>query len=63
MYEEDIPSVENLNQALVRTALGTPSIPKQTEISNKISATRTSIVPLNIIHPLLCYPFLYPTSA
>ena len=63
VYEEAVPSMDNLNQALARTAPGAPKITKQTATSDRISTPRTSIALLKIITPLLHPPFLSPTSA
>ena len=59
---EDIPSLEELTQALDRTSLVTPRIPDQTVTSNSIAVPRSYIAPLKLIHPLILSPFLSPMS-
>ena len=63
VYTEDVLSLEDLTQALAWTAPGTPRIPEKTATYEMIASPRISIALLNLIHPLLCYLFLSPTSA
>ena len=46
-----------------QTAQGNPSIPEQTETSDRVSAPQALTVPLKIIHPLFRSPFLSPMSS
>ena len=59
---EDIPTLEDLTQAIAQTAPGKPRIPEQTATSDWIAAPRASIAPFKLIHPLLRSLSLYPTS-
>ena len=60
---KDTPPLKELTQVLAWKVLGTPRIPEQTETSDSINVPWASIYPLNLIHPLLRSPLLYPTSS
>ena len=51
-----------MDTLLVRLATVHPSLPPDTPITDRVSITQASLVPLSLVHLLMVYPFLAPAT-
>ena len=63
MEVEDVQSINEITQALVRTGSSASRITNHWDNSDRVTAPHASIAPLNLIHPLIRSTSLYPMSA
>ena len=58
-----VPLAAEMEALLARLAPRHPGLPQDTPITERISVPRSSLAPLFLVHPLMVYPFLAPTTA